>query len=251
MIASRLRWLAVTFPLPGPPGRPARAPIAGPAVIAGHGQGGLRVTGTRVLLERIVHAFEDGATPEGIVQSYDTLPLADVYAVLAWYLRHKAEVQDYLRKRAEEALRLSEERFRLSVEGVQDYAIFMLSPEGHVASWNAGAERIKGYRADEIIGKHFSCFYPVQDIERGMPPEEARYAALRKIGNVARVKEETREVWSRVWLEQLLQDIRYALRIRRRNTAFTLDVILTLALGIGTATAVFSVVNSVLVKPLA
>jgi uncharacterized protein (DUF433 family) len=67
------------------------------------GHGGLRVTGTRVLLERIVHAFEDGATPEGIVQSYDTLPLAEVYAVLTWYLRHKAEVEDYLRKRAEEA----------------------------------------------------------------------------------------------------------------------------------------------------
>jgi hypothetical protein len=55
------------------------------------------------LLERIVHAFEDGATPEGIVQSYDTLQLADVYAVLAWYLRHKAEVEEYLRRRAEEA----------------------------------------------------------------------------------------------------------------------------------------------------
>jgi uncharacterized protein (DUF433 family) len=67
------------------------------------GQGGLRVSGTRVLLERIVHAFEDGATPEGIVQSYDTLQLADVYAVLTWYLRHKEEVEDYLRKRAEQA----------------------------------------------------------------------------------------------------------------------------------------------------
>jgi uncharacterized protein (DUF433 family) len=67
------------------------------------GQGGLRVSGTRVLLERIVHAFEDGATPEGIVQSYDTLQLADVYAVLTWYLRHKAEVADYLRRRTEEA----------------------------------------------------------------------------------------------------------------------------------------------------
>ncbi len=67
------------------------------------GQGGLRVTGTRVLLERIVHAFEDGATPEGIVERYDTLHLADVYAVLTWYLRHKAEVEDYLHKRAEEA----------------------------------------------------------------------------------------------------------------------------------------------------
>src|SRR5438270_9246932 len=67
------------------------------------GQGGLRVTGTRVLLERIVHAFEDGATPHGIAQSYDTLQLADVYAVLTWYLRHKPEVADSLRSRAEEA----------------------------------------------------------------------------------------------------------------------------------------------------
>jgi uncharacterized protein (DUF433 family) len=67
------------------------------------GYGGLRVDGTRVLLERIVHAFEDGATPEGIVQSYDTLRLADVYAVLTWYLRHKAEVEAYLHKRGEEA----------------------------------------------------------------------------------------------------------------------------------------------------
>lgn len=67
------------------------------------GQGGMRVTGTRVLLERIVHAFEDGATPEGIVQSYDTLQLADVYAVLTWYLRHKSEVETYLHERAGEA----------------------------------------------------------------------------------------------------------------------------------------------------
>src|SRR5579871_5959254 len=78
------------------------------------GQGGLRVTGTRVLLERIIHAFEDGATPEGIVQSYDTLQLADVYAVVTWYLRHKAEVEDYLRKRAEEA-----ETIRRTIEARQ------------------------------------------------------------------------------------------------------------------------------------
>jgi uncharacterized protein (DUF433 family) len=77
-------------------------------------QGGLRVTGTRVLLERIVHAFENGATPEGIVQSYDTLALADVYAVLSWYLRHKVEVEDYLRKRAEEA-----EAIRRTIEAKQ------------------------------------------------------------------------------------------------------------------------------------
>ena len=76
-------------------------PIAVP--LFDDGQGGLRIAGTRVLLERVVHAFEDGATPEGIVQSYDTLQLADVYAVLAWYLRHKADVDVYLRSRTVEA----------------------------------------------------------------------------------------------------------------------------------------------------
>jgi uncharacterized protein (DUF433 family) len=78
------------------------------------GQGGLRVNGTRVLLERIIRAFEDGATPEGIVQSYDTLRLPDVYAVLTWYLHHKAEVEQYLHKRAVEA-----EAIRRSIEARQ------------------------------------------------------------------------------------------------------------------------------------
>ena len=63
------------------------------------------------------------------------------------------------RRAAEEALRRSEQQFRLLVQGVTDYAIFMLDPEGHVASWNAGAQRIKGYAPDEIIGSHFSRFY--------------------------------------------------------------------------------------------
>lgn len=63
------------------------------------------------------------------------------------------------RREHEEALRLSEERFRLLVDGVSDYAIFMLDPNGYVMTWNSGAERIKGYRADEIIGQHFSKFY--------------------------------------------------------------------------------------------
>jgi uncharacterized protein (DUF433 family) len=74
-----------------------------PVPLFDDGQGGLRIAGTRVLLERVIYAFEDGATPEGIVQSYDTLRLPDVYAVLTWYLAHKAEVQEYLRKRTEEA----------------------------------------------------------------------------------------------------------------------------------------------------
>jgi PAS domain S-box-containing protein len=81
------------------------------------------------------------------------------------------------RRMAEEALRESEERFRLLVQNVRDYAIFMLDPQGNVATWNAGAQRIKGYTAAEIIGKHFSIFYPSKDIEAGKPTRELEIAA--------------------------------------------------------------------------
>ncbi len=74
----------------------------------------------------------------------------------------------------------SEEQFRLLVASVVDYAIFMLDPAGHVATWNAGAERINGYRADEIIGLHFSRFYPAEQIARGWPDYELRTA--REVG---------------------------------------------------------------------
>ena len=73
------------------------------------------------------------------------------------------------RSLAERTLRDSEERFRLLVEGVQEYAIFHLDPTGHVVSWNAGAERLKGYTSKEIIGKHFSVFYPQEDLMNDKP----------------------------------------------------------------------------------
>jgi PAS domain S-box-containing protein len=79
-------------------------------------------------------------------------------------------------RQAQEALRQSEERFRLLVEGVRDYAIFMLDPTGHIVSWNSGAQLIKGYTADEIIGQHFSIFYPAEDIRDQKPERELRIA---------------------------------------------------------------------------
>lgn len=79
-------------------------------------------------------------------------------------------------KREEDELRKSEQRFRLLVEGVREYAIFLVDPEGSVASWNAGAARIIGYRAEEIIGQQITCFYPAEDVQEGKPDRLLRIA---------------------------------------------------------------------------
>lgn len=94
-------------------------------------------------------------TPRGVLQGFATVT-RDMTA----------------RRHEEDALRRSEERFRLLTNSVKDYAIFMLDPRGHIVSWNEGARRLKGYEASEIIGEHFSRFYTPPDIERDHPANE-------------------------------------------------------------------------------
>ena len=103
-------------------------------------------------------------------------------------------------------LRESEERFRLLVEAVQDYAIFMLDPQGKVSSWNKGAERLKGYQAADIIGKHFSCFYPEEDLRRGKPQWELTVAA--KDGRFEDEGWRLRKDGSRFWANVIITAVR-------------------------------------------
>jgi PAS domain S-box-containing protein len=109
------------------------------------------------------------------------------------------------RKKAQEGLRQSEERHRLMVQEVKDYAILMLDPEGRVVSWNAGAERIKGYRAEEIIGQHFSRFYLSEDLKAGKPACELKLAAEQ--GRIEdegwRVKKDGSRFWANVVITAL------------------------------------------------
>ena len=111
-------------------------------------------------------------------------------------------------KRSGELLSESEERFRLLVESVKDYAIFMLDPEGHVTSWNSGARHIKGYDAQEIIGEHFSTFYTEEDVERGRPDEVLRVAAAegRYEEEGIRVRKDGSTFWASVVITALRGD---------------------------------------------
>jgi PAS domain S-box-containing protein len=110
------------------------------------------------------------------------------------------------RRTAEEVLRLSEERFRLLVQGVRDYAIFMLDPQGRIATWNEGAERIKGYAADEIIGRHFSVFYPPERVAEGFPEHELEVAT--RVGQFEDEDWRVRKDGSRFWANVLITAIR-------------------------------------------
>jgi PAS domain S-box-containing protein len=109
------------------------------------------------------------------------------------------------RKRVEEELRRSEERFRLLVQGVTDYAIYMLDPDGLITSWNAGAERFKGYSAEEIIGQHFSRFYTPDEAAAGAPAK-ALATSLRNNHFEAegwRVRKDGSRFWANVVIDPI------------------------------------------------
>lgn len=153
----------------------------------------------------LIHGYH--GLPFGILGAYATAPRTFTQDQLN-FLHSVANIlaMAIQRKRAEQALRVSEERYHSLVDGIQDYEVFMLDATGRVASWNTGAERAKGYRAEEIIGEHFSRFYPVEEIERGTPDTDLQTATVE-----GRYEDEgwrVRKDGSRFWADVVIAPLR-------------------------------------------
>ena len=134
-------------------------------------------------------------------------PIRDPSGALVGYAKVTRDLTE--REAAEQTLRRSEEQFRLLVQSVTNYAIYMLDPEGHVTSWNSGAERIKGYKADEVIGRHFSSFYTEEDREIGLP--RSGLSAAKEHGRWEtegwRVRKDGSRFWAHVVIDAIYDDL--------------------------------------------
>jgi PAS domain S-box-containing protein len=130
-------------------------------------------------------------------------PLRDMHGTLVAFAKVTRDLTQ--QRRAQEAVRRAEERFHLLVDGVRDYAIFLLSRDGRIETWNLGAERIKGYRAEEILGHHFSQFYTPEDVADDKP--ERLLAAAVRDGRVEdegwRVRKDGARFWANVIITAL------------------------------------------------
>lgn len=130
-------------------------------------------------------------------------PIRDQGGVLLGFAKITRDITE--RRREQEALHASEERFRLLVQGVSDYAIYMLSPQGLVTNWNEGARRIKGYASDDVIGTHFERFYTEEDRAAGMPMQAL--ASARSHGRFEREGWRLRKDGSRFWAHVVIDPI--------------------------------------------
>jgi len=171
-------------------------------VMAGKPQQGLRIALEEGRFEEEVQRLRKNGS---VYWAIDTI--TNVSDNLGQHIGYANVIRDITeRKKAEVSLRASEEQFRLLVDGVHDYALIMLAPNGIIAVWNKGAERIKGYKAEEIIGQHFSCFFTAEDVARGHPQEVLDRAV--EIGHYEEEGERVRKDGTRIWVYVVVTALR-------------------------------------------